>query len=162
MKLKADGALSAQKKRSLHFAPDATKDELLGIGWTLHRAQQSIFWWSADWAVMCKARGASYDSLAEILHMSRKTLQNWAYVARRFPPRERRPVSFSHHSAVCGLLPEDAARWLDTAAKEGLSVRSLASKIRVSRLDSHPIAEWRRRNPGRSSRRGPVDQEETR
>lgn len=74
-----------------------------------------------------------YDEVSEQLEINRKTLQNYASCARRFPPEavfER--LDIGHHIVVVALPEEIAHYWLTRAESNGWSVSRLRQEIRNS------------------------------
>jgi len=78
--------------------------------------------------------GETYERAAAITGYDIQTLMNFVYVANRFPiSRRREKLSWSHHAEVAALQESAQEVWLDRAATDGLSVRSLREHIRRER-----------------------------
>lgn len=72
-----------------------------------------------------------YDEVSEQLEMSRKTLQNYASVARRFPQEDVfERLEIGHHITVVAMPDEVANFWLSKAESNGWSVQRLRQEIR--------------------------------
>ena len=72
-----------------------------------------------------------YDEVSEQLEVARKTLQNYASVARRFPPDEvRQRLEIGHHVVVVAMPADVADYWLDRAEDNAWSVMRLRQEIR--------------------------------
>lgn len=69
----------------------------------------------------------------------RKTLQEWAYVARHSSMRME-DLSFNHHQDVAALLPDAQKRCLEHASAQKLSARDLREMARWQprRLEINP------------------------
>lgn len=120
-------------------------------------SEQASQWSLGDWWIL--ASGVYGEKAPQLIHnsrCSRKTLQNFAWVCRKFiyfpvplpshsdwPLRRRLVISFYHHSAVAGLVGESdqatalAIRLLDEAeADPERSVEDLEEAVRRFRGDS--------------------------
>ncbi len=97
-------------------------------------------WWIGDWLRYGNARyGERYGAAARVTGYDVQSLMNMAYVAGRFDvSRRHEHLSFSHHAEVASLPAEEQDRWLDRAAAESLSVRSLRSELRKTRERPEP------------------------
>lgn len=72
-----------------------------------------------------------YDEVSEQLEVARKTLQNYASVARRFPPDEvRERLEIGHHIVVVAMPADVADYWLGQAENNAWSVMRLRQEIR--------------------------------
>jgi len=84
-------------------------------------------WAIADWMVEGEkqfGKKAAYDFAERATGFSRKTLYEWAYVARAVSIRMEN-LTFGHHQAVAGLVPEAQKRCLEKAAAENLPIGDL-------------------------------------
>lgn len=83
-------------------------------------------WRIADWLLSGEARfrGDIYDMAEKATGYKRKTLQEWAYVARHSSMRME-DLTFNHHQVVAALLPEAQKLCLTRASDEKLSVSEL-------------------------------------
>lgn len=76
---------------------------------------------------------ALYDEISEQLEVNRKTLQNYASCARRFPPDDVfERLDIGHHIVVVAQPEEIATYWLSRAESNGWSVSRLRQEIRNS------------------------------
>jgi hypothetical protein len=101
-------------------------------GRALVQAYSGHQWAIADWMLRGESRigqRAAYDYAEKATGYSRKTLIEWAYVARHLSIRMDN-LSFGHHQAVAMLLPETQKRCLEHAAATELSVLELREKAR--------------------------------
>lgn len=89
-------------------------------------------WWLGDWLRYGTLRwGEKYREAARITGYDIKTLRNIAYVSGQVDLSRRRDnLTWSHHAEVCSLEPDQQDRWLDFAAREGVSVADLRIEIR--------------------------------
>jgi hypothetical protein len=103
--------------------------------WTL-RGQEIVAavsnsaWDLGDWINAGKHQWGDYYKLAsEITGIPVKTLQDYGYVAKRFPARAGN-LSWAHHRLVAWIPPEAAQQWLELAAAEHWSIRELQAALR--------------------------------
>lgn len=82
-----------------------------------------------------------YGEISEQLECSKKTLQNYERVARRFGPDNRfgAPLSLGHHDAVMGQSDELAYEWLQLAWSYGWSVSRLRVEIGAGNDKPEPV-----------------------
>lgn len=117
-------------------------DEWLTLGRVLRTVDTALQWWVGDWLNYGIQRkyGETYDTVAEILGMTTKTLQNWAYVSKHVETSLRREVlSFGHHALVAGMDAADQAHWLDHAEQNTLSVAQMRAAIKGDSNTEAPI-----------------------
>ena len=114
---------------------DATMDRRRWIeyGRRLGRAGNSSGWWIGDWIRFGSARyGEKYALASRVTGYDRQTLMNFAYVASRIQPYERRAdVSWSHHAELANLDEPARAGWLARIVSDRLSVRDLRRELRA-------------------------------
>jgi hypothetical protein len=97
------------------------------LGRQLQLADLAIRWWIGDWLNYGERKyDEKYAQAIEETGRAKKTLMNYAYVAKAIDPSRRRDVvDFSTHAEVASLDPEQQDRILAKAAKEQLSQRSV-------------------------------------
>ena len=124
----------------VHLSPvswvaDETLDRRRWIehGRRLGRAGNSSGWWIGDWLRFGSLRyGEKYVLASRITGYDRQTLMNFAYVAARIQPHERRvDVSWSHHAELTNLDPPTRSAWLERVVTDRLSVRDLRRELRA-------------------------------
>jgi hypothetical protein len=60
------------------------------------------------------------------------TLNNFKSVARRVhPSRRNENLTYYHHAAVAGLLPDEQAEWLNVAERDNLGSAALREQVRA-------------------------------
>jgi len=96
---------------------------------------RSVAWWIGDWLIYGNARyGERYVRAARVTGYDPQSLMNMVYVASRFAlERRREALSWSHHAEVAALSRAEQERWLELAARERMSVRSLRAELRSRR-----------------------------
>lgn len=129
------------------YRPEPDWDQLVHAFEVLTMSHQADQWSLGDWWILASAVfGEDASQIVSASRIPRKTLQNYAWVCRKFlalvpldefealrdlmpltadpldPLRRRMPISFSHHSAVAGLVGESEEA---TALAVGLLDRAL-------------------------------------
>ena len=123
--------------------PQLSLDEWHSYGSRISRMSKSANWWLGDWVRVGQRRfGLHYKEASHASGYDEQTLMNLAYVAGRFSASRRREMlSWSHHAELAKLDSDDQDFWLDRAAVERLSVRSLRAGLRAAELGERPSAE---------------------
>jgi hypothetical protein len=102
-------------------------------GRALAQAASGHQWRIADWMLWGEDNlgniRAAYDFAERATGYKRKTLQEWAYVARNSSMRME-DLTFNHHQVVVALLPEAQKRCLERACAEKMSVGDLREMAR--------------------------------
>ena len=109
------------------FANGLSYDDWSAIGETLQRMGFAIQFAIGDWLNYGeRAYGEKYAQAILDTGRSYQTLMNYAYVANKIEFYLRREnLSFSHHSAIASLEPDQQARLLDDAERGGWTVADL-------------------------------------
>ncbi len=96
-------------------------------------------WWIGDWLRYGTEKwGERYAKAAKITGYDPKTLRNLRYVASRFDPSLRRDkLTWSHHSLLASLPPDEQAYWLDRSVADGFSVEDLRMELRLAQKQLH-------------------------
>lgn len=100
----------------------------------LARTEAAIQWWVGDWWKYGVEREYGDGAeLAERTGMDLATIQTYAWVCGCYEISIRiENVSFSHHRLVADLPPRERTRWLQRAARDGLSVSQMRALIQQS------------------------------
>jgi hypothetical protein len=112
-------------------------------GRALAQAASGHQWRIADWMLWGEDNlgniRAAYDLAEKATGYKRKTLQEWAYVARNSSMRME-DLTFNHHQVVVALLPEAQKRCLERASAKEMSVGALREMARWEphRLEINP------------------------
>ena len=111
-------------------------------GWKIAKEHSDHQWRIADWLIAGEDFGDQnpYDVAQEITGYARLTLQNWASVARHASIRIE-ALSFGHHQLVAALEPTEQKEWLERAAAEKWSVKTLTEKIQDAHAASVNVDE---------------------
>jgi hypothetical protein len=107
--------------------------EWMAEGQALAHAASGHQWRIADWMLWGEDNigniRQAYDLAEQATGYKRKTLQEWAYVARNSSMRME-DLTFNHHQVVVALLPEAQKRCLERASAEEMSVGDLREMAR--------------------------------
>jgi len=115
----------------LMFTGPLTFEQYTNIGVQLFRLREGLPWLLGDWLVYGERVFGEEAAQAIADTYSLQTLQNYAWVARAIPAKERRHgVSFSHHSEVAKYEKEIRETWLDMTEQNGWNVAELRVAIR--------------------------------
>lgn len=108
------------------------------VGQQLAGVVSSSSWWLGDWLVFGRKHYEDrYQRGAKVAGLSYQTLRNYASIAGRVPPEQRRPrLSFQHHAEVAALPDDERGRWLSLADEHGWSVKEFRRRIRQAQDDS--------------------------
>ncbi|MEI5100561.1 LmbU family transcriptional regulator [Streptomyces sp. PmtG] len=120
------------RRAELRIPAGLTFESWRHIGCNLTMIANSSGWWLGDWLVYGENRFPErYRVVLDETTLDYKTLRNYAWVARRFPPSRRRDaLSLQHHAEVAALSKADQDRWLRQAEKEKWSTRRLRKELR--------------------------------
>lgn len=123
------------KPTSLTLPDRLSYDHWERIGRQLQLAELAVQWWIGDWLNYGESRyGEKYAQALEETGKAKKTLMNYAYVAKAIETSRRRDVvDFSTHAEVASLKPDEQEKLLAKAAKEKLSrgtVRREAERVK--------------------------------
>ncbi|MBR7825995.1 LmbU family transcriptional regulator [Actinospica sp. MGRD01-02] len=132
---------------SLRLPHKLTLERWIGIGRDLSTTTSSAAWWLGDWLIYGEAAFTGrYRNAIEQTSLDYKTLRNYAWVARRFPPdRRHETLSFGHHAEVAALAAPEQDFWLRKAATLSWSRNKLRRIVRESlrEREESPIARHR-------------------
>lgn len=129
------------RKNELIISDNITKDEWLEIGSGLTTINGSVQIWIGDWAKFGERKGfyvstETYENIAEITGYSKRTIQDFKYVADNVSSSLRNEdLSFNHYKEVAKLPPEKQELFLNKAVEEKLSVRELREEIRKNNIE---------------------------
>lgn len=128
---------------SLTLPDDLAFDHWQRIGRQLQLADLAVQWWIGDWLNYGESRyGEKYTQAIEETGKAKKTLMNYAYVAKAIETSRRRDVvDFSTHAEVASLKPDEQEKLLAKAAKERLSRGSVRRQAERIKRESRPKPE---------------------
>jgi hypothetical protein len=119
---------------------EETFEDWRRLGDTLMVMDTASQWAIGDWLNRGEEKyDQSYEAVAEKYKKSKKTLQNYVWVAQKMPFSLRREtLSFGHHMLVAGLEKhEDMTRWLDVAVENDWSIDQLRQAMQGDIPDSN-------------------------
>jgi len=98
--------------------------------WALGKVRDTSAWALGDAVNFGEARyGERYAHPIEASGRAKKTLINFASVARKIPQRRRASLSWSVHAEVASLPPKKRDRWLDRLEQHPLTVEELRGAL---------------------------------
>jgi hypothetical protein len=146
----AQGGPALSRSRPYNSVPSKFLDESIpeirdwmSQGRVLAQAASGHQWQIADWMLWGENNvgniRCAYDYAEIATGYKRKTLQEWAYVARHLSMRME-DLTFNHHQVVVALLPEAQKLCLERASAEEMSVGELREMARWQprRLEIEP------------------------
>jgi hypothetical protein len=124
-------------RTGIQFHTQLSHKEWEEVGKFLGRLNTSIQWIVGDWIAYGEVvYGETYEQASKLVRRSVKTLQNWCYVCSSVEiSRRREDLSFTHHTYVAALSPEDQEHFLKLASNNRLSVKKLNEQIAASKAD---------------------------
>lgn len=130
---------SAAQRTHLRLPDDLSLPDWCDIGSRLMTVSDSSAWWIGDWLVYGRSKYPDrYQRAMAETSLDYQTLRNYAWVARVFEPRRRRPeLTFQHHMEVAALPLDEQDHWLDFAARLRWSRNELRRQIRASTEDGY-------------------------
>lgn len=142
LRVVGDDKFPAGGKLSLEIPADIGREDWLALGRDISRGRDISSWHLGDWACHGERRWGDLTAAAAALGVRRKTLYNYASVARRIEvSRRRETLSFVHHEAVAQLPPEDGDGLLDHAEAGGWSRETLRDAAREASAEGRLRAE---------------------
>ncbi|MFD7914892.1 LmbU family transcriptional regulator [Streptomyces sp. NPDC059752] len=126
---------------ALRLPPAMPMEEWQEVGRKIFGAADSSAWWLGDWLIYGRTTYPDrYRHAVEETLLDYQTLRNYAWVARRYVPRRRRPtLSFQHHAELAGLPEAEQEHWMDRAERLNWSKSFLRSRVRAARLGEEPV-----------------------
>lgn len=115
----------------LEIDGEITEEQWLTFFQAINRITQSLQWIIGDWMVYGEMRlGKTYKQVADEIGVAARTLEDYAYVARKVPYSVRTEyLSFGHHKLVASMPEPQQQAWLQHAQKNDLSVSVLRREL---------------------------------
>lgn len=116
----------------VQFADTVTQKDWEAFGEMVVNINTAIQWIIGDWLAYGIQRewGKTYEEAAQLTGYTVETLRDFVWVASSIDLSLRNDtLSFTHHRAVAHLPPEQQVSFLETAAKERWSMRTLRSQV---------------------------------
>ena len=142
------GLAAALKPTHYELPADATFDDWASHIETLSALEERVQFWIGDCLIAGEDRFSDrYSQMCDATGLSRATLHNNVWVARRFPPHRRLPdaegnplLSFGHYKRLAGL--EDDAeqdRWLAQAVENHWSIEQMDAHRNGQAVSGAPV-----------------------
>lgn len=134
---------------SLQIPRELGYDAWERVGKQLNGFIDSSAWWLGDWLIFGKERYAdSYKQAIRAAGLSYQTLRNYAWVARRFTPAERRAqLTFQHHAEVVSLPKDAREKLLDLAERQDWTTKQLRERVKGKAVTAKAAGEATSRLP---------------
>ena len=116
----------------LELPESITFEDWSGIGGTLKSVEGSIMWWIGDWLRFGERKwGHSYQQAAEATGYDQGILRTAKWVAEAFDDLSCRQdkLSWTHHSEVARLPPEERSDVLQTSVDNGWSAKETRAEV---------------------------------
>lgn len=115
--------------------PDISFEEWEALGEAILQLRQASKWWIGDWYIFGGVRwgedkAAAARTLIGVSSHQMQTIIRTCMLVHR--SRRRLNLTFSHHSEVARLMPEEQDRWLRLCEQEGWSRDKLREEMRRS------------------------------
>lgn len=115
----------------ISFPENLSEVEWQRVGKAVFGMNSAMQWWLGDWLNAYRPGwGEMYDEAAELTNLTKDTLSNIASVCAKVQlPFRNGNLSFTHHTAVSSLTPEQQRAYLAAAERDKLSVSKLRRLI---------------------------------
>lgn len=120
----------------LNLPPDMPFERYMAIGMALTGADDIVRWSWGDWIAYGEDtyKDDMYLQAVAMTGKSYNTVQNWASLSRKVPPKRRRgDVRHSVHMEVKALPPNDQKRLLAKAARERMQSTEMRELVKDER-----------------------------
>lgn len=133
---------SAAQRTALRLPSGLGMPDWVSLGRQLFVVADSSAWWLGDWLIYGESHFPDrYELMLAETDLDYQTLRNYAWVARKYPPEQRRErLSFQHHAEAASLPEPERGRWLEHAEAGRWSRNELRRRLRADRAG--------RREPG--------------
>lgn len=120
--------------------PGVDWDTYVAVGNFMGEIGRRTAWYIGDWLVHGEDNfGEQFAQASAITGLSEQTLLSRMFVCKNIPPKRRMDgVSFSIHTLVARLEPEEQTKWLKLAKSKGLSYAEMKDRMKALRKDSKP------------------------
>jgi hypothetical protein len=123
------------RRTAMSLPPGLPLAQWRHLGRQIFVVADSSAWWMGDWLIY--GRNEYPDRYRRALAetgLDYQTLRNYAWVAGKFEPAERRArLSFQHHAEVAGIPVGERDEWLSRAERGGWSRNELRRRLRAHR-----------------------------
>lgn len=126
---------------------DLSEDEWFGLIQDIRKIKRAYLWMLADLLRYGIERGygdtrEKYEAVAKLTGYTPEALQNFASIARSVEiSRRRENLSFSHHTEVAPLSPDEQVYWLEQATIKHWSAKRLRAEIATPQLPAETVSD---------------------
>lgn len=127
--------------------PEMNFEAWLGMGVVFTKVRRACKWWIGDWYIFgqynySEEKAAAAEAMLDISpHTLASVVRTCMYVPKS---RRRLALSFSHHTEVARLMPEEQERFLALAEQYNWTRTQLRDAIQLSRkrfVETQPVWE---------------------
>lgn len=139
-----DGTIPATNfkvsRTGLEMVDGASVDDWISVGTAIFQIEGSLQLVIGDWLNYGVGFGWSIERVASELNRDKKTLQNWAWVASKFPHSLRREtLFFGHYSLLAARVDRDANNLIESTVLNNWTVAELRQHLLgLKRRKSNP------------------------
>ncbi|CAM5565670.1 LmbU family transcriptional regulator [Streptomyces fumanus] len=129
-----DGQL-VTRRTAMSLPPGLPLAQWRHLGRQMFVVADSSAWWMGDWLIYGRSEYPDrYRRALAETGLDYQTLRNYAWVAGKYAPSERRArLSFQHHAEVAGMPVAERDEWLSRAERGGWSRNELRRRLRAHR-----------------------------
>lgn len=126
---------AAAQRTALRLPSGLGMTDWVSLGRQLFVVADSSAWWLGDWLIYGESHFPDrYELMLAETSLDYQTLRNYAWVARKYRPEQRRErLSFQHHAEAASLPEPDRGRWLERAEAGRWSRNELRRRLREDR-----------------------------
>jgi hypothetical protein len=134
---------AAAQRTTLRLPSGLAMSDWVSLGRQLFVVADSSAWWLGDWLLYGESHFPDrYELVIAETRLDYQTLRNYAWVARKYPPEQRREkLSFQHHAEAASLPEPERGGWLERAEAGGWSRNELRRRLRADRAARRTPAE---------------------
>ncbi|MBR7826384.1 LmbU family transcriptional regulator [Actinospica sp. MGRD01-02] len=126
---------AATQRTALRLPSGLGMPDWVNLGRQLFVVADSSAWWLGDWLIYGESHFPDrYELMLAETNLDYQTLRNYAWVARKYLPEQRRErLSFQHHAETASLPEPERGHWLERAEAGRWSRNELRRRLREDR-----------------------------
>lgn len=134
---------AAAQRTALQLPSGLAMPDWVSLGRQLFVVANSSAWWLGDWLIYGESHFPDrYELIVAETNLDYQTLRNYAWVARKYAPEQRRAgLSFQHHAEAASLPEPERGRWLERAEAGPWSRNELRRRLRTERAGARAPGE---------------------
>lgn len=134
---------AAAQRTALQLPSGLAMPDWVSLGRQLFVVANSSAWWLGDWLIYGESHFPDrYELIVAETNLDYQTLRNYAWVARKYAPEQRRAgLSFQHHAEAASLNEPERGCWLERAEAGRWSRNELRRRLRAERTGPRSPAD---------------------